>query len=92
MYILKAYRTKECCRVRFKGTMTKCPTQKQTRSQNKKRTKEKHYCDLILIPGAINNVEFAGKTIHEFKYQQYKIPSVRLRILNLLVNHGNIWY
>ena len=36
------------------------------------------YCEIILICGAFNNVEFGGKTIHEFKYQQYKIPSVRL--------------
>ena len=36
------------------------------------------YCEIILIRGAFNYVEFVGKTIHEFKYQQYKIPLVRL--------------
>jgi len=36
------------------------------------------YCESILICGAFNYVEFVGKTIHKFKYQQYKIPSVRL--------------
>jgi len=49
------------------------------------------YCE---IRGAFNNVEFVGKTIHELKYQQYKIPSdVRmLDMLDLLVYHVNIWY
>jgi len=32
---------------------------------------------------SFNYVEFVGKTIHEFKYPRYKIPSVSL--LNLLV-------
>ena len=40
--------------------------------------------------GVFNYVEFVGKTIHEFKYPQYKIPLVRLS--NFLVNNVNIWY
>ena len=48
------------------------------------------YCESILFRGVFNYVEFAGKTIHEFKYPQYKIFSVRLS--NLLVNNVNIWY
>jgi len=37
----------------------------------------KVYCESILFRGAFNYVEFVGKTIFKFKYQQYKIPSVR---------------
>jgi len=50
------------------------------------------YCEIIIIRRAFNNMEFVGKTIHEFKYQQYKIPSVRLWNARLLVNYVNIWY
>ena len=48
------------------------------------------YCEIILFRGVFNYVEFVGKTIHEFMYPPYKIPSVRLS--NLLVNNINIWY
>ena len=48
------------------------------------------YCEIILFRGVFNYVEFVGKTIHEFQYPRYKIPSVRLS--NLLVNNINIWY
>jgi len=48
------------------------------------------YCEIILFRGVFNYVEFLGKTIHEFQYPRYKIPSVRLS--NLLVNNINIWY
>jgi len=48
------------------------------------------YCEIILFRGVFNYVEFVGKTIHEFTYPRYKIPSVRLS--NLLVNNINIWY
>ena len=48
------------------------------------------YCEIILFCGVFNYVEFVGKTIHEFKYPRYKIPSVRLS--SLLVNNINIWY
>jgi len=51
---------------------------------------KKSYCESILFRGVFNYVEFVGKTIHEFKYPQNKIPSVRLS--NLLVNNVNIWY
>ena len=48
------------------------------------------YCENILFRGVFYYVEFVGKTIHEFKYPRYKIPSVRLS--NLLVNNVNIWH
>jgi len=41
------------------------------------------YCEIILFRGVFNYVEFVGKTIHEFKYPQNKILSVRFS--NLLV-------
>jgi len=48
------------------------------------------YCEIILIRGVFNYVEFVGKTIHELQYPRYKIPSVILS--NLLVNNINMWY
>jgi len=49
-----------------------------------------NYCEIILFRGVFNYVEFVDKTIHEFKYPQNKIPSVRLS--DLLVNNVNIWH
>jgi len=41
------------------------------------------YCEIILFRGVLNYMKFVGKTIHEFKYPQNKILSVRYS--NLLV-------
>ena len=50
------------------------------------------YCEVILICGAFNYVVFVGNTIHEFKYKQYKIPTVRLSNARFTLNHVTLWY
>ena len=52
------------------------------------------YCEIILIRGAFNYAEFVGKTIHKINLStnNIKFPQVDFRMLDLLVNHINIWY